>query len=659
MIWRPLFQDGARLLLRLGEAEIESFYSNNASGVFAGLFSAGWGPVASSEAPPEERFPVLIEALTSSSAEQRNLGLNACKVALETGNHVRFSGIAEQGLRKAPVLWQPKIWGEVFNAYRMVWNYLKENIESFSSEERTRVATILLGSAGGITQIQNLAGMVADTLEELAKKPWIDTKQFLSTIARFLRFEGKELPAEITGRWKVLRDKLIGTDFSARLKRYAGMEIFEDNYQDDGTPNTRTQSEVQGLASEALANSELLERELYWLVTPEAENGYQFGYEFGKGDRDFNFLDMVLAALSKSESGSAYFLGGYFKAIYERDRKKWESELDKLCEDLKLCVHVPELTWRSGLTDRAASRIVELARRKVITEEQLSCFRLGGTLKALSEDIFGELIECLLEGGLTGAYLALDFFDSYYLYHKKGKAKLPEQLTLRLLLHETFFEKSEKTNRQQMGDYHWKQVALRFIKEFQQHGLSISERLLEFFGIEGTIIGGYRTQVQEVLIQIIRLYPEEVWKQVSRYIGPPLDHRAFALTHWFREGPLSIFPQDKIWAWVEEDRDKRASYLAYFVPKSLSSSNGKPSLARAVLMRYGDMEEVRNSFSANYFSGAWTGPETQHLLSKQQALLELRAKETNENVRLWIDGYLEAIERDLERAQIREERRGF
>jgi hypothetical protein len=659
VIWKTLFQDGARLLLRLGVAEVETVYSNNASGVFAGLFSTGWGPVAPSEAPPEERFPVLEEALTSTSPDQRNLGLNACKAALETDNHVRFAGAAEQGLRKAPSLWQPKTWGEVFDAYRRAWNFLRENIESFNEEERKRVSGILMESSSGLTRIQNLADMVADTIEELAKKPWIDKKQLLSTISQFLRYHDKEMPESIRNRWTELKDKLIGTDFSSRLRRYAGMDIFEDSYQDDGTPNPRIQSEVQKLATEALKNPTLLEPELRWLVTPEAENGYQFGYELGKGDHAFSFLNKILTALTESEHENVYFLGGYFNALHEKDSERWESELDRLCKDKTLRVHVPELTWRSGLTDRAARRIIELARQHAITPEHLGCFRMGGTLKTLSEEVFTELVTYLLEGGATGVYLALDFFDFYYLYHKKGKGKLPEQLTLRLLLHEAFFEKSQKADRQQMGDYHWKQVGLRFLKEYPQHGLAISNKLLEYFGIKGTIIGGYHTQVQEVLTEVIKMFPKDVWKQITKYVGPPIDQRAFALTHWLREGPLSHFPQEELWAWVEKDKEKRAWYLATIVPKGLSESGEQPSIARALLMRYGEAKDVRDNFSANYFSGMWTGPQTQHVLSTKNRLLELRAKETNENVKLWLDEYLDGLEKDFERAQLQEERRGF
>jgi hypothetical protein len=63
-IWRDLFGDAAKLLLALAEAENET-WANNASGVFAGLFSPGYDKVAPTEAPPHERFSVLKEAFES------------------------------------------------------------------------------------------------------------------------------------------------------------------------------------------------------------------------------------------------------------------------------------------------------------------------------------------------------------------------------------------------------------------------------------------------------------------------------------------------------------------------------------------------------------------------------------------------------------------
>ena len=69
-VWPELFQDAANLLLALGEAETEDVYSNNASGIFCSLFKFGPGPVASTEAPPEVRIPVLQGAFESGSKER-------------------------------------------------------------------------------------------------------------------------------------------------------------------------------------------------------------------------------------------------------------------------------------------------------------------------------------------------------------------------------------------------------------------------------------------------------------------------------------------------------------------------------------------------------------------------------------------------------------
>jgi len=94
-IWDDLFADAARLLLRLAEAENET-YANNASGVFAGLFSPGYGEVAPTEASPQKRLLVLEEALTSDSEAQRLLALRACDAALETDHFSRIAGAEQQ-----------------------------------------------------------------------------------------------------------------------------------------------------------------------------------------------------------------------------------------------------------------------------------------------------------------------------------------------------------------------------------------------------------------------------------------------------------------------------------------------------------------------------------------------------------------------------------
>jgi hypothetical protein len=52
----------------------------------------------------------------------------------------------------------------------------------------------------------------------------------------------------------------------------------------------------------------------------------------------------------------------------------------------------------------------------------------------------------------------------------------------------------------------------------------------------------------------------------------------------------------------------------------------------------------------------WWGPRSTHLEGKKAQLLEFRKGEDNENVKRWIDEYVEATDREIEQARIEEER---
>jgi len=390
-IWRDLFADAARLLLALGEAENEP-WSNNASGVFAGLLSFGPGKLAPTEASPQERFPILKEALESVSKERRTLSLNACDVALTTHCFSRIVGAEYQGLRQEPQLWMPKTYEELFDAYRQVWQLLCERLDSLQEDERQRVIDILLQHS--IDMIHNLPSMVIDTIEELSKKPYVDKKKVLAEIIKILHYDSKNLPVQIRQRCEQLRDNLTGHDFSSLMKRYVGMDLFVDKLNEKGEYVDQTQPQVEKLAQQAVDNVNLLRRELDWLVTTETQNGYRFGYELGKRDKDFLLLPILLEAQRKvKENASVYFLRGYFRALFEKDQTKWEEHLDILVEDKKLNLWIPELSLQSEMSDQAALRILRIAEIGIISIGHFKMF--CSVILNLSEDIFKKWIDFL------------------------------------------------------------------------------------------------------------------------------------------------------------------------------------------------------------------------------------------------------------------------
>jgi len=172
--------------------------------------------------------------------------------------------------------------------------------------------------------------------------------------------------------------------------------------------------------------------------------------------------------------------------------------------------------------------------------------------------------------------------------------------------------------------------------------------------------------IQEFLREIAEKNPRKLWKSVQKYLGPPIDTRAFCIREWLKgemnlkkKGALEYFDPNDIWDWTEDDVENRAWYLATFVPPTLSYSENDTCLARELLVRYGDRKDVRDSFSANYSTEARIGSISEHYVDKKRYLLEFKKHETDKNVVKWIDEYIERLERDIERANIEEERRGF
>jgi hypothetical protein len=667
-MWRSLFMDAARLLLVLGEAENER-WSNNASGVFIDLFSPGHGPVAPTEASPEERFPILKEALESDSQDRRILALRACEAALNTRNFTRIGGSERQGLRSEPQLWVPKTWEELFDAYRRVWYLLRDKVDELPGREQEQAVHILLSYARGLGGIQNLADMVVDTIEELIDKPYIDKRKILEAILRILRYEQNSLPEETLKRWSSLKNRLIGDDYSSLMQRYVGMDLLEDKFDDQRRHVDQIPPWIEKLVVRTLQDRELLYPELTWLVTDEAKNGFRFGYELGKHDQNFSFLPLLVdAQRNAGDNASAFFLGGYFRALFQRDPRSWETQLDRLMKDKKLVQWIPELTWRSGMSSRAARRLLKLARAGLIEARHFRMMAFGSVIQELSQGIFKQWIEFLLDTSTPEAIsIALDLFHFYYAF-QKPPSSLPEALTLRLLTHDVVFQKREDSNQAQIDDNDWSEIAKALVEAYPKKGLVLAEKVLEHLGASGTIFDGFHSSSLEVLNAIARRYPQKIWSLAARYLGPPIDSRAFHINNWLRgddlfeegaEGMLAIIPLESIWEWVNDDTETRAWYLASFVPKTLHREQGKVCLAREVLIRYGDRDDVRRNLMANFSTEGWSGPESLHHQNKKQKLLEFQKGEENANVKRWLDEYIEALEHSIERAKMREERDDF
>jgi len=369
--------------------------------------------------------------------------------------------------------------------------------------------------------------------------------------------------------------------------------------------------------------------------------------------------------VSKQPNSSDYFIGGYLRVLFGKDMEKWEALLDDLTKDEKLAGWVSDLTWRSGMSDRAALRVLELAKKKIITPRHFRVFGLGSVIKDLSEHVFKKWINFLLECPEEHAVsIALDLYQFFYL-RKESKHKLPENLTLKLLTHPSLFKKLSEGRRNQMDDFHWKEIGNKFIELYPKKSLPLAKVILEHLGEDGSVLEEYHSQTQEVIDGIARRHPSKVWDIVAKYLGPPIDSRAFHIKEWLRgsehssagvSGALAFFSPEKVWEWVEADIKKRPWYVAYFVPKILFKVEGKFCWAREVLAKYGDRNDVRKEMGANFYTEGWSGPASLHYQQRKNQLIDFKKSEDNENVKRWLDEMIDSLNKQIEHEEIQEER---
>ena len=672
-IWRKLFPDAARLLLALGEAENERC-ANNASSVFAKLFSLGPGAVAPTEAAPVDRLPILKEAFASESKERHKLALKACDEGLESEHFSRMSGAEDQGLRWDADFWNPKTYREWWEAYRSLWQLLFEQLEHLPEDERKEAVNILLDHAGALARIPDLGDMVVNTVRIITENKYASEKQIIEILSRILfhddsYIDNNGLPTEIRQCFEKIRDGLIDSGYHSLMQRYVGMDLVEDQIEKSRDGVDRVQPHLGKLAQQSVEDSSLLQLELSWLVTTDAKNGDKFGFELGKKDKNLSLLPTLLdAQRNAGGNASTCFLGCYFRSIFKNNLAEWEEQLDTLVEDSTLNLLIPEITCRSGLTDRAGLRILELATGGILGIKHFDIFVYGKAIESLPNEVFTAWIEFLLSASDESAVLtALKLYHRYYL-REKLESTLPRNQTFRLLTHPSLFGSSDEYRFDTMIVYHWAEIGKVFQSIYPEKSLELVEIILVHIGTRGTIVGGFKTRTESVLTEITKKYPEQVWDLVCEHLETQNDFlRIHSLDRWLREGDISetekgkgaltLIPREKIWEWTDDNVEKRACLIARrLVPKTLMKEEWPTSLARATLTRYGEQKKVRQSLIANYSAGVWSGPASSRYETIKQSMLHIKSSEDNENVKRWIDEYVEALDNYIEDAKIDEER---
>lgn len=661
-VWKSLFLRSAKLLLKLAEAENDKVYSNNATGVFTELFTLGPNNLAPTEAEPSERFELIKEKIKSDNSKTVRVIIKALDKSLDT--HIsRMIGAENQGLKIKPTLWSPTTNQEILDAYKDSWYILEESTKFLKGEELELALRAILDNASILGKVPVFSKIVLNTLKDINLNTPTKRNDIIDEVIHVLYYGKDTLTKEDAGEWEDFKNELVGNDFHSQLNRYIGLDLIEDRLDSRGDNSDKIDKKIDELAKSVIAEPSIINDEFSWLVTHTAKKGYIFGYKLGKIDNQFSLLlDIKKAFLSaETDKRSLQFLGGYAKAMNESNKDLFEKEISELAKDPIWQPFILEIVWRAGVSDYSANIILDLAQDNKIDKKDFSLFGYGLDINSLSEDMFQKWINLLIStDDAADIKNALNLFHLYY-SEKKG-IELPKDLALKIITHDALFKENMKISYDTMGQYEWGALVKLFINKYPEESIKVAEKIIKNLGNSGSVMD-YNRDVTDILNEISAINPDNVWKLIIDNV----DEKGFFLKDWLRGGELfyddgkqnnvlALFDLNKLWEWVDKNVENRAWYVASFAPKYLEKSDNGVCLARELLIKYGDRDDVGRNLMSNFSTEGWSGPASLHYKKKKDWLLEIYSKEDNKNVKNWIEEYMKLLDKDIDRSTISEER---
>lgn len=675
-----------RVLLRLAANENESA-SNNATGVLARLFSPAPGNLATTPAGADELHAILAKMLSDADRRVRLLALRACDEALESVHFTRIDYERSQILTaeaKAPD-------DDRMRGYRRVLEMLTSGIGSMPRDEAREAARILLKRAAELSWVAGLSADAAAALRLLHAQKIIGDEDLLRTALLVVRAHGGGGADErAAAAWKGLAERAYDKgDYASRMNRFVKMSIAADiapGRGGAGGPSERDE-QIRDLAAETLRDGGLLEGVSGWIFGPDVHGAVQFGDELGRQDDGFPMLRPLIKAASgavgpapgaggAAAAGGEWraaqpdaLLGAYLAHAFRRDPALWEATMDSMAGDPRLAPLVPQVTWRSGFSDRAWDRIAGLYRRGVVAKSEIAIFAHAGRPCSMSDKAFAEAVAIMREAPAS----APDMRGALALLAGRCKCDgarpgVPLDALHAVVADDLFLSGAGEEMPDMLTDSMWEAASRRLVEDDPDRIPALAGAAFDAMGSGGGVFGPNGGDgAWSVLDMMVTAAPGPVWESASERITIPTDARSRRILSWLggsvlRPGsaqhpappPLDIVPLEAVWKWVDEYPGARAACLAERVPRVIRRA--ERCIARDILARYGADRGVRIALRRRFLQGAWIGSEADHFEKEIAAHERSLRGESDPNVRLWLEEMIKELQDCLEAAKAADER---
>jgi len=621
--------------------------------------------LSGTEAPPQERLPIIDEALTFPGPRYHLLAVQALGEALQISFFSRSGGAEYQGSGPPLEDWRPKIWQEIFD----YWGEALKRLTTLAlgkDEIGEQARNAIAGSIRGLVaygRMEDLERAITRIVEQHGPY-W---PQALEQIRQAIRHDRSKISQEAWERLHKWEQLLQPRSISERLRLLVSIPPWADTEQGkDGHYIDHAEERAKALAEECAREPQPWLEHLPVLFQGEQRKAFAFGQRLGQCLQEpASFIDAALAVLAKLDTGKAnpLVLAAFLGGLKARNSQLVQQTLERVAEDPTLRPYIVELTrlTKPALSD--LERVLQVVQTGGVPVSAVGAFSYGSVLAHLPPNDLISFTDQLLSYGSVGAWIALDTLFLYQYGESDRWDVCKFQLRKLLMSSELNFVDQIKE-----GDlYHWQEVASRLLQETD------TELAQDLTGkILGACTGEHSSLAlnhafQPVLECLLRDCRETIWPLLSSMLLSNDARIVFRLTNMLgsrfknEEEPGVLFTtlsDDFLVEWCEAHPLKAPSVLASIMPLFSQEKNGwvwRP-LAQAIIDRYGGQQAVLSAITSNLGTYSWSGSAVPYYERQVQPLEQLRHHRIAA-VRQWAGEQLRYVERQLMRESTQEEER--
>ena len=631
-----LFEDAEYILFRLAQSENEPKIGNNATAIWCQLFRV---LLSGTSLHYKKRLSTLERRIrTAKTAQDIELTMKAIENAYST-NHMRKSQPSIILGKATPKEWNPTRleYLECIEAVSQLLCTLakKEHIYPYAVDLIIKhlYHFVELGKLSDVQQVFAIKRIADDTRVQL-----------ISSIENILHHHIDE-DHEAVEELEAWLDTLGGEDPHSKVVTLVGVDPWHH-----GTLNKENEwiDKLSTLASELIANPLLLEAELDWLLSDNAQSASVLGYQLGQQDAKLLLADTILEHCL--DATSKELATGYIRGQV-RTFPHSHSPLNNLIDSIErsrpriAC----ELALAGGEPLHTFDRIVSQVKQGTLKAHVLSSFNFGietpsGKRRLNNEELI-EIVQCFdraIRGNDKSPILLKTAFRFItFRLHEEEREKVESSLLSDVVMSFSLLLLKEALERPNVDTWDWN-FLLKTVSKFRLTSaieIAIAALTKEHFW-DKNVVGFLAEQAKST--------PELI---LEHFGNAALNNDNRLYFHFREYAPiLESIPCELSIAWIKDNGVQAAIALARHLPKPivLNSKPHVPELTAFVLTEFENNDRVFREFCAGVGTSFVLEPVSEKIYLQKAEKAKLFLTSDIKRIREWAEGEIKSNLRSAE-----------